>query len=371
MDNNYEATFNEEWEKYKENHKILPNIMILGRTGVGKSSLINTIFKNYIAEVSDLVPETQDFKVFRGEEYGISVNLIDSKGYEINDDADESREAMESFVCKIQNYIAEAYNNAQKVHLIWYCIPITEERVEPLDKELIKRLSSIESIRGRIAVILTKCDEDDEDCTTAKAFKDVLKGLNIPGLQAFETSNDEGIEADLDKLIRWSIDSLDDEDLKDNFISAQQGSLKEKRKRAKAIINKSTTAATLVAVSPIPHDSLVLIPIQMNMIVRIINIYGISGMAAISKNVISDIVISSVGKSLAASLVKVIPIAGNIVNAAVAASITKALGEAISKICREAYKDSLAGKKIQWDRLFDASVVKPVVESYFREGNRE
>ena len=94
-------------------------------------------------------------------------------------------------------------------------------------------------------------------------------------------------------------------------------------------------------------------------------------MAAISKNVISDIVISSVGKSLAASLVKVIPIAGNIVNAAVAASITKALGEAISKICREAYKDSLAGKKIQWDRLFDASVVKPVVESYFREGNRE
>ncbi len=365
---NYEGKFKEEWENYRSEHQILPNIMILGRTGVGKSSLINTIFKNHIAEVSDLIPETQDFKVFRGEEYGISVNLIDSKGYEINDDADESKKAMESFVHKIQEYIAQSH---EKIHLIWYCIPITEERVEPLDKELIKRLSSIESIRGRIAVILTKCDEDDEDCTTAKAFKDVLNGLNIPGLQAFETSNVERIEADLDELIRWSIDSLDDEDLKDNFISAQQGSLKEKRKRAKKIINKSTLAAGALAISPLPNDAPGLIAIQMNMIVRIINIYGISGMAAISKNMVSEIVISSVGKSLAASLIKIVPIAGNLVNAAVAVGITKALGEAISEICSKAYKDSLAGKKVQWDSLFDASVVKPVVESYFRKGNSE
>ena len=316
---NYEGKFKEEWENYRSEHQILPNIMILGRTGVGKSSLINTIFKNHIAEVSNLIPETQDFKVFRGEEYGISVNLIDSKGYEINDDADESKKAMESFVHKIQEYIAQSH---EKIHLIWYCIPITEERVEPLDKELIKRLSSIESIRGRIAVILTKCDEDDED-------------------------------------------------LKDNFISAQQGSLKEKRKRAKKIIKKSTVAAGALAISPLPNDAPGLFAIQMNMIVRIINIYGISGMAAISKNMISEIVISSVGKSLAASLIKIVPIAGNLVNAAVAVGITKALGEAISEICSKAYKDSLAGKKVQWDSLFDASVVKPVVESYFRKGNRE
>ena len=147
--------------------------------------------------------------------------------------------------------------------------------------------------------------------------------------------------------------------------------MKEKRKRAKKIINKSTLAAGALAISPLPNDAPGLIAIQMNMIVRIINIYGISGMAAISKNMVSEIVISSVGKSLAASLIKIVPIAGNLINAAVAVGITKALGEAISEICSKAYKDSLAGKKVQWDSLFDASVVKPVVENYFRKGNRE
>ena len=40
----FRQEFEEQWSKYQEKHEIFPNIMILGRTGVGKSSLINAIF---------------------------------------------------------------------------------------------------------------------------------------------------------------------------------------------------------------------------------------------------------------------------------------------------------------------------------------
>ena len=74
--NDYEKRFNEEWNKYQsENENKYPNIMLLGTSGAGKSSLINTIFGKEIAPVSDVRPETKGYdKIYMGKDYGSSVN---------------------------------------------------------------------------------------------------------------------------------------------------------------------------------------------------------------------------------------------------------------------------------------------------------
>lgn len=91
MANRYEETVREEWQKFTTGeNKLLPNIMILGETGCGKSSLVNLVFNKNLAPVNNVSRGTDGFKLYEGAKYGIGVNLIDSRGYEMEDGKDES-----------------------------------------------------------------------------------------------------------------------------------------------------------------------------------------------------------------------------------------------------------------------------------------
>lgn len=61
--NKFEENMNAAWEKYQSEKKneLYPNIMLLGISGAGKSSLINAIFKRDLAKVSNVKPETKGY----------------------------------------------------------------------------------------------------------------------------------------------------------------------------------------------------------------------------------------------------------------------------------------------------------------------
>lgn len=61
--------------------------------------------------------------------------------------------------------------------------------------------------------------------------------------------------------------------------------LKAKRKQANEAIATAVTAAGAAAAIPIPFsDAAILVPIQVAMVAKIIDLYGVSDLAAISRD---------------------------------------------------------------------------------------
>jgi uncharacterized protein (DUF697 family)/GTP-binding protein EngB required for normal cell division len=319
----------------------IPNILICGQTGVGKSSVVNYIFNATVSVVGDGEPCTRDITLYKND----TVNIYDSEGYEIGTEKQSHYEKLlfDEFLSLRKNM-----QDTDAVHLVWYAVSGAGKRFTDLDIKLIKRISR----EGYpVCVLLTKIDELDED-----QLKDMLTALGkeLIGVEIFRLSitakqNPELASfCDWEKLIDWSYNKLPDV-FRERFVIGLREGLSVKRKQAIAVIAGATVAAAAVGASPIPFsDAALLIPIQTGMIVGIAAIYGINiGKAAIT-SIASGVGITSLGRSVAGGLLKFIPgvgtIIGAVINSSVAGAITGAIGTALSELCYKQCKDSLDGK---------------------------
>ena len=108
-------------------------------------------------------------------------------------------------------------------------------------------------------------------------------------------------------------------------IEARIKAIEEKQGKAKAIVATAVTAAVAAGAIPIPlSDAAVLIPIQITMIATLAGLYGLREEAI--KQAALPFVAKMVGIFAATSLLKLLPGLGSAVNAAVAGSLTGAMG---------------------------------------------
>lgn len=375
MANKYEETIRAEWEKFSnEQDKLLPNIMLLGATGCGKSSLINLVFGKELAVVNDVSRGTTGFETYWGRDYDMSVNLTDSRGYEMEDGSGES---FSSYFDSIKAKMAESREKdpLEKIHIVWFCISVAGERIQNYDIQILQLLHNESELRNRVAILLTKCDEDDEDGSQAKIFQQIIASNVSGNIPVFEVSTDPNLKLDLEKLMIWSANQLDDADLKEAFIASQMMNLKAKREAAKSRIAFYAAAAAGIGATPIPvSDAALLTPLQITMATNIIYIYGMENFASISKALIGDIVISNLGKAFAGGLLKLIPgigtVIGGAINAGVASLITSALGFAISEICYNNCKKITKGEYVDMTSMFDAGTIQAYVQEYMKKNKK-
>jgi uncharacterized protein (DUF697 family)/GTP-binding protein EngB required for normal cell division len=351
-----EAQLEEQFDKEMASVK-RPNLMIVGGTGVGKSSLINHIFGKTIAKVGTGQPVTRG--CHRYEDANIPLVIFDTEGYEVTEGKPSTGNFREKIIPEIKQRKFKALD--EQIHLIWYCLSVANHRVTDFDLDNLRLITGELDIP--VAVVLTQCDaepvDDEGNGETSRAFRNVLREHGIH-CEVFETcannpSHDPELKLDLEKLIAWSSASLKDDALRQSFVAAQIASLPAKRSEAMTIImTYSGTTAASAGLNPVPmSDALLIVPQQMAMAASLAKLYGFGSMGEMAVSLLKGQILSLVGRQLAASLTKMIPVLGQIINAAVAGAITGALGLALVEVYERAVDGYLkTGKSPDWARLF-------------------
>lgn len=137
-------------QKLKKMHRL--NIVVVGKAGVGKSSLLNYLVDKEIFETGAGAPVTQkyfDEHTYTDPKTSVTYNLFDTKGIE--------PDTLEEFSSNINQQITDRGKSADfssHFHALYYCISAAGKRIEPFETDFIKRISSLIDV----VIVLTKCD---------------------------------------------------------------------------------------------------------------------------------------------------------------------------------------------------------------------
>lgn len=330
-----------------------PNVMVVGGTGVGKSSLINTILGKDVAKSGVGEPVTRGCHKYSGDTLGI--NIFDTEGYEIIHDSLDNSNFEKNVIGEIKH--RQLQDLKEQIHLFWYCVSVAG-RIKNYD---ISNIQKLQSLSTKLAVVITKCDTDqlneNNQGKTATAYREELKeehNIHCPVFEVMTTpqTNDT---LELDKLITWSAEALPEGALRQGFIGAQQHCLALKEKDALSIIQKRAMAAAAVGATPIPgSDAVPILAIQMEMAYQLASLYGVQTMGSAATSLLEAQLLSALGKLVASELTKLIPGVGSLINAGVAGGLTYGLGFGLQKLFYQAQSDFLkTGKKPNWAQLFE------------------
>lgn len=325
-----EVTYSE-YESKKNINKEKVNIIVAGKTGVGKSSLINYIFGKEVAKVGDGQPVTQEIQEYDLENDNIT--LFDTKGIEAKD--------YEKTLDNIKKYLElrqDSPDENDDIHIAWLCISERGDRVEEADRELLKILSE-----AGIPVIgvFTKRESKRESNFVNKVVEDNLLPEAKAIVRLRSITEEVEIEDNLVELKPKGAEELLEETYKymsegrrNAIKKAQTAVLKDRieamSEEADVLTNWYAAGAAAIGATPLPFaDSLALAALQTKMVVDINTIYrvdaGTHTFTDIAAALITITGVAQVGK-LAAGLLKVIPVIGWTANAGVAAGITKGIG---------------------------------------------
>ncbi|WP_187153575.1 GTPase [Campylobacter concisus] len=177
------------------------NVLIIGKTGTGKSSFANYLFdvdKFTTGSGEPVTSWAENFQAYHFEKEGIKINVYDSVGLEPDNQSKWMGE-LDKFLAQKQKQ-----NDLNKIiHALFYVTNASSARIEPGEITKIKDIKQKYDIDGTI--VFTHCDVADDDtlCQLEKNCKqNNLKSIKIcsisrktrTGAQSQKYGKDEAVK---------------------------------------------------------------------------------------------------------------------------------------------------------------------------------
>jgi len=350
------------------------NIMIVGKSGVGKSTLINSLFRGNFAETGLGRPVTSEIRKKVKKDYPLAI--YDTPGFELS--SGQQNKVKDEILDIIRNGFASKNIN-DAIHCIWYCVNVGGNRTfDESEINWLKEFTSENKVtQVPIIVVLTQAVPKKKASEMKNHVeKENLDIIKVVPILAQDMDFDEEYIArayGLDHLIDIMAEVLPNE-LQNTLQNVQKASLESKKKAAQALVATAVAGSFGEGFAPIPFsDAALLVPTQVGMIAGITVIFGLD----ISKSFLTSFVSATIGsagatvlgKAIVSNLLKLIPgvgtVAGGLISGTTAGLLTTALGSAYIMIMEMVYKGEIDKEKLYTDegqkemnRLFKEALKK-------------
>lgn len=341
------------------------NVLVIGNSGVGKSTLINAVLGEEVAKTGwGIRGTTPKLEIYESDD--VPFRVIDSIGFEPGF-AKEQRAV--NAVQKWSRECAKKENENHRIDVIWFCVEGTSSKLFPKSiKNLIKATTMWKSIP--VIVVITKSysvPERDrnvkmvqEAFSSQKKYAARLKAIIPVVAQAYVINEGamappEGIE----ELITATNDLIPEgmkaaeKDLA-NFIFIR------KRALSHSIVTGATAVGVTVGAINKSGDAKLLAPVELAELRAIASVYGIKK-SEHSKKLLDSMVevgtVSTAAKAMinALQMIPGVNIASNILDAVIAGVVVAALGEGAIYVFEQIYLGNKSVNDIDW--------VKKIIET--------
>ena len=136
------------------------NIVIMGKTGAGKSTLVNAILGVKKAKTGLGSAQTSENKIYshviRLSSGTVSLELMDTVGLELDSRLNaKTIQSVRSRIDMLSRKYMEEHSDIDEINMVWYCINSNGRRIEDFDENFIKEMMFDYEIP--FMIVLTQC----------------------------------------------------------------------------------------------------------------------------------------------------------------------------------------------------------------------